>query len=185
VFRKGVHFGVANGIRTRANRATVCCANLYTIATTLFPDYLYNNLAFSWAVVEFRQYYLLPCSDKELSSFERHDERRAEESRAQMAEPVRIAPCLVVPIMLTGRDKFLRKISHILNEPRFVFESRYRGRRADDEDGRITIFKLGRRDDLRDLIGDIDDIAVAFSAEGDSFRYDLHILLEIRVRISS
>ncbi len=25
--------GVANGIRTRANRATVCCANLYTIAT--------------------------------------------------------------------------------------------------------------------------------------------------------
>ncbi len=26
--------GVANGIRTRANRATVCCANLYTIATT-------------------------------------------------------------------------------------------------------------------------------------------------------
>ena len=26
--------GVANGIRTRANRATVYCANLYTIATT-------------------------------------------------------------------------------------------------------------------------------------------------------
>jgi hypothetical protein len=44
VFRKGVQFGVANGIRTRANRATVCCANLYTIATTISSGQVYYTM---------------------------------------------------------------------------------------------------------------------------------------------
>ena len=148
---------------------------LFSLSSLGLSYHLDNNLPCTRAVVEIQKDYLLPCSEKKLTSLDGDLKRGSQKRGTEMRETVVISPALVVVVSLVGWDEPLQEIFEVSDQSRLVFDCGEACRGPGNKQANQPAPDFLPLHLVLNLVGDVDDVTESLSLFLQSVSMDFHL----------